>query len=121
GNVVAETIYNGSGCNSPPRDICLVTAQPAPPPPAKLGHTLTFVNNCRTHAIWLAAYSQSPSIPLLCTPAATGSTTGDCAPDKIGGGPPPWGDKGVATWEIPAAQSRKLTVPFCYESAVFAA
>jgi len=39
----------------------------------------------------------------------------------MGGGPPPWGNGGSQTWEIPASGTRSLTVPFCYTSVDFAA
>jgi len=86
-------------------------------------HALTFVNNCSSESIWLAAYNGfSGTEPLLCE-AVTASKpeTGTCSRNLQNGVPPPWGSDGSATWEIPANGTRSLTVPFCYTSADFGA
>jgi len=86
-------------------------------------HTLTFKNNCSTESIWIAAYNGfSGDEPLLCEISHTGTIkTGTCSRNLAGGVPPPWKSDGGATWEIPSNESRSLTVPFCYTSAVFGA
>ena len=126
-----ENLCEFTDCMSDPDSICQVTAPtpspspspgPTPTPAAQTGHTITFVNNCSTDSIWIAAYNGfGGTQPLLCASSSTGPTTGDCAPSKLGGVPPPWGIDGSPTWEIPSGGTRSLTVPFCYTTVDFAA
>lgn len=119
-----ENLCEFTSCISDPDSICQVTAPtPTPTPsPSSSDHTITFINNCSTESIWIAAYNGfGGTQPLLCAPSSSGPTTGDCAPNKQGGVPPPWGNNGSPTWEIPRGKTRSLTVPFCYTSVDFAA
>lgn len=111
-------------CMSDPGSICQVPS-PTPtstPSPSSADHKITFSNKCSTESIWIGAYNGfNGNAPLLCDPSNAGkAVTGNCSRDRAGGVPPPWGNDGSPTWEIPAGESRSLTVPFCYTSADFA-
>ena len=130
------------GCNDSYKDLCTFTnckgsdqnmiCQVTPPP--KTPSTIKFINSCSTESIWIAAYNgHGGDQPLLCATSSAGKpVTGDCGctqgsdtacknPNPNWKGPPPWGNDGSATWEIPKGETRSLTVPFCYDSATFAA
>jgi hypothetical protein len=137
-----EDLCKFTACMSDPDSICLIsspTSTPTPTPtptpsPSSNNHKLTFTNKCGTESIWIAAYNGfGGTQPLLCAAGNGGTpTTGNCGctqgdatacqnPNPNWTGPPPWGSDGSPTWEIPANDSRSLTVPFCYTSANFAA
>lgn len=124
-----QNLCTFSTCKGSDQDmICQVT------PPPKTPSTIKFINKCSAESIWIAAYNGfGGDQPLLCTTSSAGKPdTGDCgctegnatackSPNPNWKGPPPWGNDGSATWEIPKRETRSLTVPFCYNSATFAA
>lgn len=133
---------NPGNCNDSYKDLCTFTTckgsdqdmicQVIAPP--KTPSTIKFINSCGTESIWIAAYNgHGGDQPLLCATSDAGKpVTGDCGctqggdtacknPNPNWKGPPPWGNDGSATWEIPKGETRSLTVPFCYDSATFAA
>jgi len=128
-----EDLCKFTTCMSDPGSICLIpsptptpTPSPTPTPtpsPSSANHKITFTNKCGTESIWIAAYNGfNGDAPLLCDASSAGkAATGNCSRNRAGGLPPPWGSDGSPTWEIPAGESRGLTIPFCYTSADFAA
>ena len=132
---------DGTQCHTDLSGACKIVKTPPPPPGSK--RTITIVNNC-SEPVWIGGKSIKDTA-LLCEPNSSNvimAAIGDCGPE--GGqsgknnqgttipdnpawtGPPPWGNNGTATWEIPTKDNdpsglqgiRQLTIPNCWDSGI---